>query len=500
MSQKKKRQVSKGTGKRFTSNKPHPQITTPVRVLPPPPSYAETALRKRISQFGLSERFRDDFELAIEQYMGPGIIQKQGDKKTLVFDEETDDWPGFQEWFFFDYVLRSGDRIIDIFATEMGPELSGLQRQILADWIATNRLRLLETQSGEPGIGETMQDLLSEEELHLNDISFSYSASQWMIALVRPILTEGRWHFTGSGILLTPFEKPRMMKTANDLWSGYQKKHPNAGPLDFYRDHSLDLLRVGKEIQAERGKPKQLLTAEKHAVVSATSEFEIKGDARQVEESLNETEEFILVNEQKGGKFAGSLHYIWLLRGRSVVPEAPKDQLSSEGLMLSGSWTAGPGMPDYKTLGDLYLSKRGLTLSCMSRERLEAGKQLLIEILDDKIYHPQDHFEEFKQQFDDSDLMDEEEYLEHEIKDDREEEMDDESEIVEQEMIECETLRWLDTPDQKGVTPRQAAQTLEGREELRETLKKIEFMGEQATSLGKSPPMRLDLIRNELGL
>ena len=499
MSQKKKRQVSKGTGKRFTSSRPHLQIT-PVRVSPPPPSHAETALRKRISQFGLSERFRDDFELAIEQYMGPGIIQKQGDKKTLVFDEETDDWPGFQEWFFFDYVLRSGERIIDLFATELGPELSGLQRQILAEWLATNRLRLLETQSVEPGIGETVQDLLSGEELHLTDISFSYGASRWMIALMRPILTEGRWHFTGSGILLTPFEKPRMMKTANDLWSEYQKKYPNGNLLDFYRDHSLDLLRVGKEIQAERGKPKQLLTGERHAIVSATSEFELKADARQVEKVLNETEEFILVNEEKDGKYAGSLHYIWLLRGRSAVPEAPKDQLTSEGLILAGSWTEGPGMPDYKTLGDLYLSKKKLTLSCLSRERLEAGKQLLIDILGNKIHPAQDHFEEFKQPLDDSELMDEEDEFPALEGDDGEGEMDDESEIVEQEMIERETLRWLNTPDRNGVTPRQAAQTPEGREELRETLKKIEFMEEQALSLGKRPPMRLDLIRNELGL
>jgi len=31
-----------------------------------------------IHQFGLSARFRDDFEKAIEQYIGPGMIQKQG--------------------------------------------------------------------------------------------------------------------------------------------------------------------------------------------------------------------------------------------------------------------------------------------------------------------------------------------------------------------------------------------------------------------------------------
>jgi hypothetical protein len=168
--------------------------------------------------------------------------------------------------------------------------------------------------------------------------------------------------------------------------------------------------------------------------------------------------------------------------------------------MLAGSWTAGPGMPDYKTLGDLYLGNKKLTLNCLSRERLEAGKHLLIDILDNKIHPAQDYFEEFKQPLDDADLIEEDEDLAHELEDDREEEMDVESEIVEQELIERMTLRWLDTPDQNGVTPRQAAQTPEGKEELQEALKSLEFLEEEALKLGKRPPMRLDLIRNELGL
>jgi hypothetical protein len=50
MSRKKKRQVSKGTGKRYTSSKPKPQAV-PIRRTPPLPSNAEKMLRKRISAF-----------------------------------------------------------------------------------------------------------------------------------------------------------------------------------------------------------------------------------------------------------------------------------------------------------------------------------------------------------------------------------------------------------------------------------------------------------------
>ncbi len=89
------------------------------------------------------------------------------------------------------------------------------------------------------------------------------------------------------------------------------------------------------------------------------------------------------------------------------MPEAPDSQASSEGLMLSGSWTAGPGKPDFRTLGDLFLGRGDLTLLCLSHERLEAGKQLLGDLLGKKIQHQQDHFEDLREHLDELDQEDE---------------------------------------------------------------------------------------------
>jgi hypothetical protein len=499
MSPKKKRQVSKGTGKRYTSIKAKPE-TAPVRRTPPSPSYTEKTLRNRISRFGLSERFKDDFEQAFEQYLGPGAIQKHGGQKILVLDEHETEFPGFQEWFYFDYVLSSGDRIIDLFAKEVGLQLPVNQRKMLGDWLATNRLRLLETIEVEPGIGETMQDLLSGKILHMNDISYSYHGSRWIIFLARPLLTEGRWHFTGSGTMLTPFEKPRILKVAKALWAAYQENHPQANLLDFYRDHSLDLRLAAKEILEEGDKQKALYTSEGHLAISARAEFILKEDQHEVEMALDEAEEFVFVNEDEEGEFSGCLHYLWLLRGRSSVPEAPEEQMPSGGLKLSGSWIAGPGRPDFRTLGDLYLCWEDLTLSCMSRERLEAGKELLKEILDSRIQHEQDQFQDLRESWGESSWEDEDDELEVDWGEEENEINENEAEIVGEEMIERMTRRWLDTPDKRGITPRQAAQTPEGREELREKMKALEFLEDQASKSGKNPPMRLDIIREELGL
>jgi hypothetical protein len=497
MSPKKKRQISKGTRKRYASNKPKPQAA-PIRRIPPPPSYAEKALRKRISQFGLSTRFKDEFEQAFEQYMGSEAIQKQGDRKILILDEADSNFPGFQEWFYFDYVLQSGKHIIDLFAEELGPQLAANQRKIFEDWLATNCLRLLETQSVEPGVGETMQDLLSGEIFALNDISYSYHGIRWSIFLARPLLTEGRWHFTGSGIMLSPLEKSAMLEFAGELWSAYQERHPQADLGDFYRDSSLDLYKKAREIQRKRSHD-VYLSNEGHPLIKAKAEFAIStSDPGQVESALDETEEFVFVGESREGEFSGCLHYVWLLRGRSFVPDAPKDRIPTGALMLSGSWIAGPGEPDYRTLGDLNLCWERLILSCLSRERLDAGKKLLGQILGKKINHRRDHFEEFEIPEEELD-WDEGEWL-GEADWEKEKDLDPELLSVDAEMRDRLTLRWLDTPNDQGITPRQAAKTDEGRASLHEQFKLLEYLEAQALKSGQKPPMNLDLVRKELGL
>lgn len=47
---------------------------------------------------------------------------------------------------------------------------------------------------------------------------------------------------------------------------------------------------------------------------------------------------------------------------------------------------------------------------------------------------------------------------------------------------------------------RQMAQTPERRAQLHEKMKALEFLEDRALKSGEKPPMRLDIIREELGL
>jgi hypothetical protein len=487
MSKKEKRKISKGTGKRYESSKPRPLTEPAPRVRPPEPTYAEKVLRKRIPEFAYhGERFRDDFQRALEYY----FEQKPSESTPLTFDES--ELPGFQEWYFFDYVTHSGKRIIDLFAEEVGPRLNNDQRAMLEDWLVWNRARLLEFQEVRPGIGVIVQDLLSEEVFEVNDISASYTASRWEIGLLRPIRSAGRVSFTGSAMLLPPREKEGILKTARKLWKIYSTKYPQASLSDFYRDNSLALGLACKRAQEEAAEPPTPFSAEGHELVLSRARYHLRAEAAEIEAALDATEEFI--NAGPSEEHPDALHYNWIQRGRSHVPKASR-KFKKHSVMLRTEWTQGAGQPSYLNLGDMSLAETWLELECVSRERLKAGKALLESTLGARIKHIRDHFDDWDLALEKSDTQP----VRPRRKMSRREAK--ELENLDKEMIRRFTKDWLDQPTMDGkLTPRQAAKTPKGRKRVIEALKQIEYINDQRAQNGQSPTMDADLIRRELGL
>ncbi len=457
----------------------HEQSEPAHRRMAPPPSRDERTLRERIQKFVFQgARFKDDFERAIRLYFGEEALQDN----VLTVDEQ--DLPGFQEWFLFDYPTPNKEHLIDLFAREVGPRLPAAQQRMLEDWRRVNRYRLFEVQEVRPGIGETVQDLLSGEVFQLNDISASYGLSRWQIILARPIVVEGRWHFTGSTVPLPPNLKPDILGYARALWQEYQTRCPNASLDDFYREHGLDLRRRMYEIAST---PPAVYTPEGHPLVSSTARYAVT-DPDAVRERLDQAPEFAFVGPADEDRKA--LAYVWLLTGRSSVPEIP---VQGAGLMFQTQWTATEeGKESYRSLGDVRLWRNRLELLCLSRERLEAGKALLQEILGHHlIRHLGDEFKDIAQEAFQKPLP----------RRARRRAMSRKEWEIERRMIAEQFQKWPDTPIPvlDGKTPRQAAGDPAMRERLEEVLKAIEYSEEQKRRAGE-PYMDINNLRRELGL
>ena len=295
--------------------------------------------------------------------------------------------------------------------------------------------------------------MLSGELLHCYDISMSYVVRKWAVVLARPLLTEGRWKFTGSGNTFSPLQRDKLVDMARGMLKAYQTQHPFASLDDFYRDNSLDLRKLAANLQQESQNP-VYVTAEHHPVIRAIAEYEVL-DLVQVQACLDEAEEFVFAGESDAKPEAD--HYNWLLRGRSHIPVNPDRPDYS--LEFRSEWTQGPGQPSYRSLGDVSLTATTLELSCQSRERLTAGRSLLEDLLQDVVVHRGDTY---------SDIIAERNDAPQASAGPRLAEIDPAARQVEIELLARQAEQWLDTPIPSlgPRTPREASQTPEGRAQL----------------------------------
>jgi hypothetical protein len=446
----------------------------PSRRTAPPASRDERTLRQRISRFAYQQRFKADANRALQLYFG----QDGSQDHRYVLDEQ--EIPGFQEWYIQDYVTSEGERLIDLFAREIGPQLPAAQRQMLDDWRRVNRYRLFEAQEVKPGLGVTVQDLLSGERLEVNDISSSYLLHKWQVFAARPLLVKGRLCFAGSMIPLSPQEKPALLEFARDLWKKYQVQYPHSTLDDFYRDHSLDL--VHRQMEIANAPPPAVYTPEGHPVAPCSAHY-VLSDPQSVQEMLNEAAEFAYVGPADEDESA--LAYVWLLRGRSRVPEVP----IAEGLMLRTEWMSESGDVSFRSLGDVRLSTNRLELSCLSKERLEVGKALLKRIAGRLLRHLSDTYqdlEEMRESAPPSPLHDISPEIDPAIMD---------------RVLKAERDEWLNSPVVvlNGRSPREAAHDPAMREQIDELFKVIDYIEEQKRQRGE-PSLDVADMRRELGL
>jgi hypothetical protein len=450
---------------------------------------AEQSLREKLLDFTGRPRFRQDVDRAMTMYFGKAA--RRG--RVLVADE--DELPNFFEWFIHDATVRGGKRLIDLFAEEAGPQLPEAEARLLAAWRVTDRLRLLEVQSVQRGVGIVAQDVLSGETLTIHDRSASRAARRWEVLLVRLHQAEDRLCFTGSTVMLPPQHSEELVEAARRLWDQYRSQRAEASLSDFYREHSLDLMRESRRAYEEAGRPPIVLTPEGHPLVSATAHFTVR-DPGAVAELLSQSDEFEAAGPSDEDPQAE--HFNWLLRGRSRIPEQPVPKKGA--LMIQTELTTGPGEPVYRSLGDVLLWKNRMELRCVSRERLQAGKALLQEILGDLVrLHKRDRIEPF--------------------------DLDvqapppppgarrpppapgpalsrAERQALEKEMSERYTAQWPDAPIPAldDLSPRQAVATPEGRAKVLRLLKSMEYLEDGRRESGQPVMMDVARLRRELGL
>jgi hypothetical protein len=197
---------------------------------------------------------------------------------------------------------------------------------------------------------------------------------------------------------------------------------------------------------------------------------------------LDEAEEFVYAGPADEDETA--LAYVWLLTGRSHVPEVTV----IKGVIHRTEWISESGESIYRSLGDVRLWPGKLELLCLSKERLEAGKALLGQVVGRLIRHVSDEYRDIE------DLI---ASVEASPSSSPVREIDP---AIERRMREALLEKWLDTPVPKlgDRSPREAARDPAMREALEEMFKALEYIAAQKHRDGE-PYFDVADVRRKLG-
>ena len=134
---------------------------------------------------------------------------------------------------------------------------------------------------------------------------------------------------------------------------------------------------------------------------------------------------------------------------------------------------------------------KGLTLECISKERLKRGKKRLSNLLKGHMNHKVDTFEDMKAALDGD----------RRERHDEEEELDSRAEFMMESMVHQKFRDWIDEriPALDSMTPREAVKSVDSRDKVLEMIKDIENREERKKMKGMSY-MDISFIREELGL
>lgn len=452
--------------------------------LPPSPAAKDpdASLRKKIQGFAFQPRFGQYLDSALGQFFGSETV------RTRQISADNGDIADFQEWMFNDYLLPSGETIIELFAREIGPQLPSAEHELLDAHRRWNRYRLFEVEKVMPGKGIIATDLLSGEEWEIHDYSASRHMQQWAILLARPTYT-GRLHFTGGSTILSPTKKQAVVAYGRQLLADFQAEHPGATVDDFYRRHGFDIRQFMHKKAQERP---LLITPEGHPLEDCKARYSVKS-ARAVTERLDDTEEFQFAGPSTDAP--GAITFNWLLRGRSHVPEHDQ-RPDGETLTFITEWISEDDSKiRFRNLGDVVVWSNRLELLCVSRPRLQAGKSLLESVAGDLIRHRSDHFEPISEA---SPSKRAKTPLSQSRRSSR---PDAKMEVTDRNVIEESLQIWCDTSLEAlgGRTPREAVHDPDGRTKVIEMLKVIEYHQIQARQSGEQW-YDVNLIRRDLGL
>lgn len=401
------------------------------------------------------------------------------------------DFGQFLDWFIHDYPLDGGSTVIREFARTEGRALPVGEMQILQEAIDSH-LNLYEVQESRPERAEVrIKDLFTGEDLLIRDVSGSKKLVKWDIIGTRITRVGENLRPSAVSTLFSPKERDPLLRFFKEKQEEYQKQTGVSGWKAFMkaRGHLLHHYTLSRQ---EAGMP-PLLTPERHEMLFCKAVYDVENFHGALFR-LKQEFDFCLdeEGEEEGER---SALFTWLKRGRSkkIVPEGER---RAEGIVIQSAMMPTPESEGTLSLGTVTVTERRLILETISRERLDAGKGRIGELLGDYVRFRVDRFQAVE-----AFMKEREAKGEKQKKQEKSEIPDEVKQAVMSRFLSRYCEEWIHNaiPALDGKSPLEMVRLPGGRERVEQLLKEIENSEERKKREGEIY-VDVDALRQRLGL
>lgn len=195
---------------------------------------AGQTLRQKLGEFALDPLFSEDISKAQHLYLvglDPDLVDENDD---IIMER-------CFEWFIFDYVMESGETLIDIYAALSDP--SDIEKKLLREWIGS-RLSVFEISGIYPGKGLRIRDLIQGRKITVSNYSVTGKLEKGSVIFMRVLKVGKEYEFSTGGLALPPYYGRRLIKKIKtDIERYASRKGKDSFSLDRYlkgRAHKIN--------------------------------------------------------------------------------------------------------------------------------------------------------------------------------------------------------------------------------------------------------------------
>jgi len=441
---------------------------------------AETRLSAKL--FAFYQKHRND--IPIEE-VGRSLF---GDDfgETMLFRDETKGIL-FNQFCIFDYKRPGGSTLLEKFHVEEYLSLDENEK-LLVNQLRDARWGLFEMQEVYHGKGSFIKDVFSDKTYNLRDIASSRQFKKWDIVFAKIKPMGSVWRFATTGVIQNQSNKEGLSEFIRDTFEEYKRKK-KAATLDEFINTYPHLI-IHSLFTAKPRIPKAI-TPEGDEMEMCKTGYSVS-DFKKAAETLMEQDDFS-DDETDTDSSGNPIRYSigWRNTGASngIVEILP-------GYRPQNVFTGNDG-ETVRSLGHIIIEPSRLTLECMSKRRMLAGRKRIESLLNDLISHSNDECKSLEQALMERQQNQEDtpppkagiDTIPEEIK----------NEIIMKQM-EGYYSRWADMsiPMLNNFSPRDASMTEAGEDMLEELWKYMENMEMHSKERGNDINVPVSVLREKL--